>query len=330
VYPIKLDNEVFEGENSVYLFGVESGPTTLVDAGAPTAKSRDDLVAGLDERGVAVEDLDRVLVTHYHPDHAGLAGWLQSESGATVYAHPADASFVARDPDSVDRLSELRREAISDWGIPDEPREELLAFLDDVEVDVGPRPSVDPVEGGRGVLAGRHELTALHLPGHTAGLVGFEFTVGGQLHLLSSDALLPEYTPNVGGADVRLEGALEKYLETLDRIARANYDRVWPGHRDPIDDPTGRAVEILRHHRERTERVVRVLDEHGPADAWTVGAHLFGDLSNIHILHGPGESFAHLDHLVEHGVAERTDAGYRLARLRSAIDLDGLFPSMSY
>ncbi|MFB6082975.1 MAG: MBL fold metallo-hydrolase, partial [Halorientalis sp.] len=110
-------------------------------------------------------------------------------------------------------------------------------------------------------------------------------------------------------ADVRVDRPLERYLDTLDRIADAEFDRAWPGHRDPIDDPTGRAEEIAHHHEERAYRVLRALDDLGPSTAWEVSAELFGELENIHILHGPGEASAHLDHLARAGDVERDGDG---------------------
>ena len=58
-----------------------------------------------------------------------------------------------------------------------------------------------------------------------------------------------------------------------------------------------------------------------------MSAHLFGDLSAIHILHGPGEAYAHLDHLAAHGIVERTNEGYRIVESDPA--LDGLFPAIA-
>jgi len=126
----------------------------------------------------------------------------------------------------------------------------------------------------------------VHAPGHAAGLCCFETESGDEAFV--GDALLPVYTPNVGGADVRVERPLERYVATLDRLIDRDYERVWPGHRDPIAEPTARADAILEHHRERTDTILAFLDDHGPADAWTVSAHLFGDLEGIHIVHGPG------------------------------------------
>jgi glyoxylase-like metal-dependent hydrolase (beta-lactamase superfamily II) len=173
-----------------------------------------------------------------------------------------------------------------------------------------PTPSVTTVEDGETLTVGGKRLQVVHAPGHTAGHCLFELDGGEEA--FAGDALLPEYTPNVGGADVRLDRPLERYLRTLRSIADADYRRVWPGHRDPIDDPTGRAREIIRHHEERAYRVLDALGRLGPCSVWAVSADLFGELSGIHILHGPGECYAHLEHLEADGLVTVENGEYRL------------------
>jgi glyoxylase-like metal-dependent hydrolase (beta-lactamase superfamily II) len=326
VHRIQLDNALFEGRNAVYLIGAQgTGPTTLVDTGLATRSVEAALRDGLADHGVGVADLDRILLTHYHADHAGLAGELQRESGATVHVHRADLPLVAREDGAWEALRDQHLEAFDTWGMPNDAQEELLAFLDAHDDIVGDPAAVEPFEDGTTFQAGSTTLTAIHLPGHTRGLCGFEGLIEGENALLSGDALLPRYTPNVGGADVRTENPLAKYVDSLARMVDTDYDRAYPGHRDPIDDPTARAETIRRHHRDRTSRAIEVLQEHGPADAWTVSAHLFGDLENIHILHGPGEAAAHLKHLVDHGVVERSDDAYSL--IDRDVDIGNLFPT---
>ncbi|HET7322888.1 MAG TPA: MBL fold metallo-hydrolase [Halococcus sp.] len=322
---IRLENTVFEGLNNAYVFGADSNTVTLVDTGIATPETREQLSEGLSSLGVEFADIDEILLTHWHEDHAGLAGAIQQAGGATVRAHTADAPIIAREPEAWEGMLERQRALLSEWGTPDRAREELLAIIER-NSGFAETPTIEPFEDGERFSTAEGVLEALHLPGHAAGLSGFVFEGEEGTELLSGDALLPHYTPNVGGADVRVEQPLAQYLRTLERIIGEGFVRAWPGHRDPIADPAGRAREIIVHHRERTENVVAVLREHGPADAWTVSAHLFGDLSNIHILHGPGEAYAHLDHLAAHGIVERTDARYRL--LDSEPNLDELFPTV--
>jgi len=344
---IQLGNTVFEGENDIYLLDGET--TALVDTGVALPGVRADLEAGLAERGVAFGDIDAIALTHWHPDHAGLAGEIQAESGADVFVHTADAALVDGTETPLFLDGDLQRETFERWGLPDGDQERLRGFFDAVSADLSGRPAeVTAIAEGDVVEVGGVALEAVHLPGHTAGLTGFAFDPrevpdhepvgrsGRDLRsgsagsaapeeLFAGDALLPRYTPNVGGADVRVDAPLAAYARSLARIVERDFDAAHPGHRERIDDPSRRAATILDHHRHRTRRVLDALADGGPATAWEVSAELFGDLVDIHVLHGPGEAFAHLDHLADAGVVERDGVRYRL--VEPDADVDALFPT---
>jgi glyoxylase-like metal-dependent hydrolase (beta-lactamase superfamily II) len=321
---IRLGNTVFEGANNAYVLQGET--VALVDTGIGTPPVERDLRDGLAEFGLSFADVDEVFLTHWHEDHSGLAAEIQAESDATVRAHEADAPLIEGDERAIEAQLDRRERLFDEWGIPDGPRAELEAFLRDAPTQAETFPDVVPFEDGERFQAGDRELEVLHLPGHAAGLCGFAFADDAGPEVFSGDAVLPKYTPNVGGADTRVESPLAAYVDSLQRFVERDFDRAWPGHRDPIDEPTARALTILDHHRERTANVVDVLADHGPADAWTVSSHLFGDLENIHILHGPGEAYAHLDHLASAGVVERDGTSYHL--VDTDPDVDALFPTI--
>jgi hydroxyacylglutathione hydrolase len=324
---VTLGNHAFEGNNNAYVLGLEEdATTTLVDTGVAEPRTRQDLQDGLARFDLEFADIEAIFLTHHHADHVGLAGEIQAASGCEVYVHEDDAPLVTHDPAAKADSDDRYERKTTEWGMPAEKQEELLSFIQGDEEIGGEAPDVTTFRGGETFDVGCVELEAVHMPGHAAGLAGYAFDGRDGEELFSGDALLPYYTPNVGGADVRVEGALAKYLETLAGIVDRGYTRAWPGHRGPIIDPVGRAADIVVHHRERTERVLDVLAD-GPATPWEVSAELFGSLVSIHILHGPGEAFAHLEHLEEAGIVARDGKTFEL--LESDPDLDALFPDVS-
>ncbi|WP_226004435.1 MBL fold metallo-hydrolase [Natrinema salinisoli] len=308
---ISLSNSAFEGDNNAYLFA-DGRETVLIDTGDWMATTREQLEAAFADRGLAFADVDRIFLTHWHHDHCGLAGEIQAESGAEVYVHADDAALVEGDEDAWEEMHDRQKRYFDEWGMPEDQQAVLLERMADGETTVE-APTVTTFEDGDVFSVGDTELEVVHTSGHAAGLSMFEADLEGERQVFSGDALLPVYTPNVGGADVRVENPLEKYLRALQGIVDAEYERAWPGHRDPIDDPADRAQYIIDHHEERSWRVLDALDRLGPCDTWTVSADLFGDLEGIHILHGPGESYAHLEHLERAGTVVREGREYRLA-----------------
>ena len=324
VTPIRLGNREFEGDNSVYLVRSD-GRTALIDAGTATPGVRQGLRAGLADAGASFAEVDEVWLTHWHWDHVGLAGEIQEESGATVRIHEADAPLVA-DGDAFPRTRDRRGRRFEEWGVPEAEQAELESLLDEQTTLGGDGADVTPFSDGDALSVGDAAFEVLHLPGHAAGLSAF--VDDGANAAFVGDAVLPKYTPNVGGADLRVERPLAQYADSLVRLADRDLAVAYPGHRDSIDDPAGRALETLDHHRDRTRRVLDVLATHGPCDAWTVSAHLFGDLSGIHVLHGPGEAFAHLDHLAAAGAVTFDGREYALREDANGdgVDVDALFP----
>jgi len=301
---IALSNSTFEGHNNAYLLGER----VLVDTGDRLPGTQEQLEAVLERHDTSFDEIERIFLTHWHGDHRGLAGPIQRASDAEVYVHEADAPLVAGDAEAWDALVDRQERYFDHWGIPPGKQDEVRATLADVAWR-DDAPDVRTIVDDETFTVGDDRLRVVHAPGHTAGLCMFE--LGGEV--LSGDALLPKYTPNVGGADIRVERPLERYLETLRAITEAEYGRAWPGHREVIEEPADRAEFIIGHHEERAYRVLEALSRRGPCNTWTVSAELFGALEAIHILHGPGESYAHLEHLEREGSVIREGDEYRLA-----------------
>ncbi|MFB6082825.1 MAG: MBL fold metallo-hydrolase, partial [Halorientalis sp.] len=195
MHRITLGNTYFEGENDAYLFTGDR--TALVDTGIATADTREQLADGLADHGVAFADVDAIFLTHYHADHAGLAAEIQEAGGATVYAHPEDAALIAGDDDAWDDLDSRQRRAFAEWGMPEEKRAVLREYMQAGVDHHTAGADVETFADGQRFDLDETTLEVMRTPGHTAGLSSFVMTDRNEV--FTGDALLPVYTPNVGG-----------------------------------------------------------------------------------------------------------------------------------
>ncbi|MFN7928514.1 MAG: MBL fold metallo-hydrolase [Blastocatellia bacterium] len=73
------------GPINIYL--LVDDPLTLVDTGPKTDAAKEALTTQLHNLGFRITDIQRIILTHTHEDHCGLASWLQQQCGAPVYVH---------------------------------------------------------------------------------------------------------------------------------------------------------------------------------------------------------------------------------------------------
>lgn len=296
-----------EGANSTY---VVPDRGLVVDPGPPGDDSWETLTEGLSAVGLPIGAVETVVVSHWHADHSGLAPRLAAAADAELVLHEADAPLVA--DYAVERTRRVDRDArrLREWGVPDETVEAIKSGD-----DPSPMPDQCPVravsDGDR--IAG---LEAFHTPGHTSG----HLSLAASDALFLGDAVLPTYTPNVGGSDTRMDAALAVYLDTLDRIeSRARSVgvasdatgesslRAFPGHGSSVD-LLARIGVIREHHAERVREMVRALPDSGPGRTpWDVARDCFGEMTGIHAKMGAGEAAAHLAFAADRGLAARDD-----------------------
>lgn len=291
-----------EGINSAYLIPDER---TVIDPGPPSQKSWETLTAGIDRSDLSVDAIDHVLVTHWHIDHAGLAPRLAEYTGASLHLHKRDAPLVGDYAHARNRRLERDTEALSAWGVPDDHR---VSVIDgDTPSSLPDRYPVRTHAAGDTI----GDIEVVHTPGHTLGHTAFAT----DSDLFVGDAVLPTYTPNVGGSDTRAENPLESYFRTLDRLKVHEGKTPYPGHGTSVSLPDD--IEKIRdHHDRRMNAVLDTVDELEPVTPWAVARRLFGDLDGVHIKFGAGEAASHLEYLVRKDVLARTTSNPYRYRIR--------------
>jgi glyoxylase-like metal-dependent hydrolase (beta-lactamase superfamily II) len=250
----------------------EPGGLVLVDPGWDADDSYAVLGAGLATLGATVGDVRGVIVTHFHPDHHGLAGRVRADSGAWVALHPADAEFFADSPAAVDRMLRVNEAWLRAAGADVDGDPEIADATGEVERRIlMAAPDLHPLDGDR--LPGTGRLTVVHTPGHTRGHVCL-FDPDRRL-LFGGDHLLPRISPNVGWHPMSGANPLADFLSSLDRVARLDgeVDLVLPAHEWTFTGAAARAKELTEHHGHRLNEVRRLLAA-GPRTAWDLAQDL--------------------------------------------------------
>jgi glyoxylase-like metal-dependent hydrolase (beta-lactamase superfamily II) len=311
----------------VYAIELPDG-VAVVDTGWPADSAWDALIAGLTEVGYAIGDVRSVLVTHYHPDHSGLAGRVRRASGAWVGMHPKEAWAVTQLPEAAS-LARAARDWLVARGAPDqEAREEAQ-----IPFDLADLAAASPdrlIEDGDFPLAPHLPLRAVWTPGHTAGHLCF-FDEGTGL-LLSGDHVLPRISPNISlmsGAEgerphayqpVPDDDVLGDFLESLALVAKLPVEEVLPAHEYRFRGLTGRVQQLLRHHERRLAELESLVAANPDSTTWELAAGLhwsrpwpqLGRMRRAAI----GETLAHL--VLLHRRARVVNVGRQVDRWRIA------------
>lgn len=286
-----------------YLLPSSGGGWTAVDTGLGVPDARARWTAALEGLDAPVE---RIAITHFHPDHIGAAADLAELTGAPVFQGAVDYEQCLRTWGEL-RVAERMPDYLRVHGTPEVDvesfEEEGRAFVRFVRFVHDPE-RLEPGEELDG-------WEVLHLPGHADG----HLALLRDGILVAGDTLLGSISPNVGLYPDSRPDPLADYLSSLERIADLAPRIALPGHGDAIEDPAGRARELIAHHRERLDRTVEALDGE-PVSAYDISLTLFPDpLPPTLRRFALAETRAHLEYLVRRDGARRVDADDRVSYL---------------
>jgi glyoxylase-like metal-dependent hydrolase (beta-lactamase superfamily II) len=247
---------------NVYVLA-DSDRVTLVDCGVWRADGDDDglsaLERGLEDAGYALRDVSRIVVTHAHIDHYGLAGRLLELTGAELWMH-AMTDLDTEKYRHPDTAMARRRDTYADHGLPEPEVSELaqslevwLPYLHSV-VEASKR-----LRGGERIPIGGREWEVIHTPGHSYGHICLHSAEAGVV--FSGDHLLPGVTPPVTFERGFDADPLRSYLGSLQSIAERDPALVLPGHGRPFGDCVRRIEAITRSKMRRLDAIEAAIRE---------------------------------------------------------------------
>jgi len=249
----------------------------------------------------------RVLVTHHHPDHVGLAGWMAERWGSELWCTRTE--WLAARAGKLEPLAETQALAAAFYLRAGVAREAIPALRERCRAypaNVSPVPaSFRRLQEGDEVRVDGSPWRVVvgrgHAPEH-ACLFAPERGI-----LVAGDQVLPHITPNVSVWPHEPEAEpLSEYLRSLSALETLPDDvLVLPSHGLPFRGLHRRLRQLAEHHHQRLDAILEACAGR-PRTAWDVTQVLFTRGLDPHqTTFAVGESLAHLHHLVAGGRLRR-------------------------
>lgn len=294
--------------NHINLWVLDDGVGwTLVDTGINTDETRA-LWLALFAGPLAGKPVKRVLVSHFHPDHIGLAGWLSETHTAPLWITPGEMDAA--------RFSHALTKEVSG---PAAAKVYLQAGLESA------------IPGAMAAHGGRYKRAVSDLPAQFIAIdpeqpiraAGVDWrVVVGEGHspqmaalyskkrgvLISGDQILPGITPNVSVRDSKPDSnPLKQFLDSLQRFrALPDETLTLPSHKLPFRGLRTRVDQLIKHHEERLA-VAREACRAGATGGDVLQALFKRELDAHQLAFALGETVAHINFLIHAGDVKREE-----------------------
>lgn len=246
--------------------------------------------------------LERIVVTHHHPDHLGLAAWLAARDGGRIHMtlgeylgghaiwHQLPGYSVA------DMVAQFRAH-----GLAEERAAALAARGNAYRHGIPAMPArFERMLAGDSLVIGGNEWRVIagfgHAPEH-ASLYCSRLGV-----LISGDMLLPRISTNISVyAATPHDDPLGRFLDSIQEFCALPDDTlVLPSHGKPFKGIRARVEQLVEHHRDRCAALLSECE--APRCAGELLGVLFPrELDTHQSMFAMGEAIAHLNHLEKQG-----------------------------
>ncbi len=290
-----------------------SGPNgrALVDTGMNDATSRKALLGGLEDHGLGISDIDTLVCTHYHADHAGI-GQTFLEAGAQTMMSTVDAKSLALFFDQPqldkDRVTFSKRHEV-----PKDFSDRVWRMFPFFRTLTEPFTPEIHLEDGQIIDLAGFQFEVVLTPGHTLGHICLRHEDGFILTgdcITSDDATHVSMRPEVVGTD-----PLGQFICSLERLGKLGKILGVPGHGHVIDNLPQKSADIIAHHRLRLEQVKSSLNEE-PKTAFNISIEAMGDRPKAFARWlALSQTLAYLEHLVKEGQAQEAEVDGHLRYL---------------
>ena len=296
------------------VYAVGKGPITLIDTGPKIPGALEFLRKKLRLAGFDLSDIERIIITHGHIDHFGLAVSIRKVAGHPVecFIHVKDRWQVSSENFQKDMWSKELEHFMALADMPEKEIERIKKRFSSFKQLADPIEEVSIMEDGDEFIGDGFHLRVIHSPGHSPGACCLYESR--QKVLFSGDHIIKHITPNpfVEPNLDHLQNpqyqSLKAYLNSLDKLTRLDVRFVFTGHGEYIQDLPGIISSYRTHHRERMDVVWKALKKKS-RPIYHLIDDVFPFVPENDVFLAVSEIFAHLEILINEARAELVDPG---------------------
>jgi glyoxylase-like metal-dependent hydrolase (beta-lactamase superfamily II) len=238
IYILDANHLGFTGTVGVFVVPGDDGFALVETGPGSTLGTIKQSIASL---GLDLTNLKAVLVTHIHLDHAGAAGQLATETGATLYVHERGAPHLI-DPSrllsSAERIYGDKMQTL--WGTMTPASEENVVAL----------------KGGERVKVVGHDIEVIYTPGHASHHVSYLLN-GEAMFTGDAAAICFDGSPVIRPALPPPEVDLETWRDSVDKMLAAKPKRLLLTHYGEVKDTENHLRQVVERNQQWADLILK-------------------------------------------------------------------------
>ncbi|MFJ7952637.1 MBL fold metallo-hydrolase [Lysinibacillus sp. NPDC096418] len=309
VHKIEIPTPYAVGDVNAFI--VKGDALTIFDVGPKTMEAYDALKWGIHAAGYQLQDIEQVVLTHHHPDHAG---WVDAFPHAEIIGHEYNDKWLRHDEEFLDYHEQFYSKRLYEHGVPREYIQANVHVRRELEL-VGERPLTQILYDGDEV-PGHPGLKAIETLGHAQS--HFIFWSERTNHVIGGDLLLDKITPNplIEPPLNRTLGrtkSLLQYNESLEILKQLPVKKMYTGHGADLENIPDLIDKRLERQQQQSMKVLDLLGE-AKLTAVQMTERLYPSIFPRQLGLTISKTIGHLDYLEANSfvTSEKNEAGVYL------------------